>query len=320
MAAVQQGMSQGALSEAIDPCHLPIHIDPALREIDIPAWEGLPFAQVRQQFAIDYQCWKQRPHQFQMCHPKSDNFFPVLNLYERAAQFWQRILPRHRGQTVLIVAHGGTNHALISTAIGLAPQYHHRLQQSNCGISILDFPPAQPPHLRSLNSTHHLSETLPKLKEGKQGVRLLLLPIDPEAHDEAIIQQLAEQMRSTPIDLCVSTRFPQAKWAIDQILAHHPSTLRFETLKTDFLQDWQQTIARRTADSTQLVTGLAVTHIAQIQRLIARAIGLADSQSIALEPGNLNILHYSSIHHPPVLQSLNFNSLAFVSLLQEALV
>ena len=43
--------------------------------------------------------------------------------------FWQKVLSKHQGQTILIVAHGGTNRALINTAIGLQPD--NRLGSSN---------------------------------------------------------------------------------------------------------------------------------------------------------------------------------------------
>lgn len=330
IAAIQQGMQSSSADGLPDQLssprqEVPIYADSALREIDLPIWEGLPFAEVRQRFAIDYQRWKRQPHQFWMCRFEAnqsesdqsgqsmpdDGFFPVLDLYDRASHFWQRILSRHRGQTLLIVAHGGTNHALLSTAIGLAPQHHHTLQQSNCGISVLEFPEHRSAQLRSLNSTHHLNEALPKLKEGKRGLRLLLLPLDPDAnYPTAAIQSLAHQLQSTAIDLSVSATFLQARQAIDQMLQHHPNTLQFETVAVDFLQSWRHMIANRTADSDQLVTGLVVTNAQQIKLLIADAIGLSHdrAQSIYLRPGDLSILHYASMQYAPVLQSLNSNS------------
>lgn len=37
-----------------------------LRETDLPAWEGLAFQYVRENFSQDYHHWKQRPHEFCM--------------------------------------------------------------------------------------------------------------------------------------------------------------------------------------------------------------------------------------------------------------
>lgn len=34
---------------------------PIVAEIDLPAWQGLPFQYVREQFADDYRTWKECP-------------------------------------------------------------------------------------------------------------------------------------------------------------------------------------------------------------------------------------------------------------------
>ncbi len=80
-----------------------LHIDQNLKEIDLPAWNGLSFKYVREQLAEDYRCWKERPHEFQMSNEIDDNSpvsnsvatlvkpqnFPVQNLYRQAQKFWQ---------------------------------------------------------------------------------------------------------------------------------------------------------------------------------------------------------------------------------------
>ncbi|HEY9802844.1 MAG TPA: histidine phosphatase family protein [Leptolyngbyaceae cyanobacterium] len=116
-----------------------IFISDKLRENHLPSWEGLAFQYVRETFPELYQIWKQRPHEFWMEIDDKTRFYPALDLYKRVQEFWQEVLPRHIGQTLLVVAHGGTNRALISTALGISPEYYHCFQQSNCGISIVNF-------------------------------------------------------------------------------------------------------------------------------------------------------------------------------------
>jgi phosphoserine phosphatase len=116
----------------------------ALKEIAMPDWEGLSFKYVRQNFELDYQCWKERPHKFQM--QRSDQFigslatlaepfFPVLELYSQAEQFWEEILPQHLDETILIVSHGGTIRALIGTAIGMNSKSFHTAVELWCQCS-----------------------------------------------------------------------------------------------------------------------------------------------------------------------------------------
>ena len=140
----------------------PITVSHELREIDLSIWEGLTYDYVRQHYRDAYECWQQRPHEFKLSNTYGYHF-PVSDLYERVQKFWTHTLHRHPGKTVLIVSHGGTNHALISTAVGISLQHHHSLQQSNCGISTLDFS-EQGVQLTQLNQTTTIREILPKLK------------------------------------------------------------------------------------------------------------------------------------------------------------
>jgi probable phosphoglycerate mutase len=150
-----------------------------LSEIDLPLWEGMLLQDVRDKFAADYHCWQQQPDQLVMMLPPEGTIkhFPVLALYEQAGQFWQEILPHHAGETILIIGHNGINRALISTALGISPSRYHAIQQSNCGISVLNFAGGlgQPVQLESLNQTAHLGEFLPSLRPNHQGVRFLLV-------------------------------------------------------------------------------------------------------------------------------------------------
>ncbi|BAY41409.1 putative phosphoglycerate mutase (plasmid) [Nostoc sp. NIES-2111] len=135
-----------------------IYISEKLRENHLPSWEGLAFQYVCETFPDVYKLWKQRPHEFWMEINNQTRFYPALDLYQRVQEFWQEVLPRHVGQTLLIVAHGGTNRALISTALGISPEYYHLFQQSNCGISIVNFPDGllTSGQLTMMNLNYHL--------------------------------------------------------------------------------------------------------------------------------------------------------------------
>ena len=312
------------LGTAIGQPH--IHVSAELREIDLPAWQGLPFQYVREQLTADYQCWKQRPHEFQMRVSAEEmatssergaavaiaaqpTTFPVLDLYQRAEQFWREVLPRHIGQTLLLVSHGGTNHALISTALGISPTHHHALQQSNCGVSFLTFAACDHSlaQLDALNLTIALGETLPKLKEGKKGLRLLLTPSD--SIQDGQCQQLSEFLQDISIDFSLSEALEPDHKAIDQILRHHPTTLHLQTLRQDFPQAWRQTLQTTPWLSTQLLTGLVVADASHIKHLLGQAIGLHTDQfwRLQIRPGTLSVVHYPSVEDRPVLQALNID-------------
>jgi len=296
-----------------------IHAD--LQETILPAWEGLSFDYVREHFADAYRCWKERPHEFYMplepiaSHSSSATatlaqslHFPIQELYDRARRFWQEILPRHSGQTVLIVSHSGTIRALISTALGIESDRYHTLQQSNCGISVLHFPDStcSSAKLEALNLTAHLGETLPKLKEGKQGLRLLCVPSQPA--DSSQSATLAELLRHTEIQFSLSEDTRDAQQAIDHLLQHHPRIVQLHVSRMDFYLSWQQAIAAQPNLSSQLVTGLVVARPSIVQPLLGQAIGLSVDQCWRLPLCSaLSVLHYP-FHHSPVLQALNYSA------------
>src|SRR5258708_37539085 len=119
---------------------LSLNTNDDLMEIHLPEWEGLALEAVCQQFPESHRIWSDQPHEFRMLAKSRSTFFPVRELFDQANRFWRDFVRHHAGQTVVLVTHGGTARALISTAVGLKPERFHSLQKSNCGISILEFP------------------------------------------------------------------------------------------------------------------------------------------------------------------------------------
>lgn len=303
----------------------PMVISNDLKEISLSLWEGLTYQQVKQQFASEYQCWQQHPAQFALpveaeqptavpVAIATKTHFPVQDLYRDARKFWHKILPRHAGNTLLVVSHSGTIHALISTALGLLPASHHSLQQSNCGISELVFsgPPelGQRVQLHQLNQTTALGESLPKLKVNKSGLRLLLLASDGLRIDHW--QHLAERLKMLPIDFCLSTDEGQP-W-IRRLMRNHPRVLCLGAQQSDFLQDWQQHLTCSRWLDESLMTGLAIAPATSIQKLLMQALGIFSDRGdhkvapshnyVVLRQGHFSVVHYPN-NHRPVVQSIN---------------
>jgi probable phosphoglycerate mutase len=216
-----------------------------LMEIDLPLWEKLRKQEVQEKFADDYLCWKERPHELCMVIPTAEGskkHFPVLALYEQAKQFWQEVLPRHQGGTILIVAHNGINRCLLCSALGISPAHYHSIQQSNCCINVLNFAGGwgEPVQLESLNQTSHLGDALPIPREGHRGLRLLLVRhgetewnrvsrfqggIDVPLNDNgrAQAEQAAEFLKNVPIDFAVSSPMLRPKETAEIALKYHPN-------------------------------------------------------------------------------------------------
>ncbi|MGF1482138.1 MAG: histidine phosphatase family protein [Cyanophyceae cyanobacterium] len=250
-----------------------------LKEIYMAAWQGLSYQYVKEHFAQDYRLWKERPDQFVLANPESKSrepCFPVLDLYEQAHRFWQEVLPRHRGQTILIVGHSGTNRALMSTVVGLSPERYHLLQQSNCGISILEFscPTLSSGRLKALNVTAHLGETLPKLKEGKHGLRLLWSAATSH------LDKFGQFLNQVDIDFVLSS--DRHSQRVGDLLS---SAVRLSYHDSIFMSTLFSQLLN---DERPLATGLVIGE------------ELYPLEPVLAPPQSLSVIHYPQIHVPVV--------------------
>ncbi len=216
----------------------------SLKEINLPLWEGISFAEAQAKFPKETEDWRNRPQDFCMQVPKGDEFepfYPVRSLYQQAKDFWQTLLSAHPGQTVLLVAHSAINRALISTAIGLGPEKFTSLHQSNCAISVLNFNNGweTPAQIESMNLTDHLGDPVPPMRSHYKGPRLLLVrhgetewnrqkrfqgQIDVPLNENGKLQgsKAAAFLKPIPIDAAVSSPLLRPKETAEMILQHHP--------------------------------------------------------------------------------------------------
>ncbi|MFS8117184.1 MAG: histidine phosphatase family protein, partial [Microcoleus sp.] len=154
-----------------------------LMEIDLPLWEGMLRQDAIDQFPEAYQQWQQHPDKFSMKIPSPEGeieHFPVLAVFASARKFWAELLSRHTSGTILVVGHNGINRALIATASEITPDYYQSIQQSNCGISVINFGFTDDQtesnkkiavQFESLNLTAHTGEKFPKPRDGHSGPR-----------------------------------------------------------------------------------------------------------------------------------------------------
>ncbi|PAX49829.1 histidine phosphatase family protein [Brunnivagina elsteri] len=217
-----------------------------LLEIDLPLWEGMVNSEVKEKFAEEYRTWHECPEKFVMqvaTETGNREHFPILALYKQAKEFWQELLQKHQGKTILIVGHNGINRALISTALGISPSRYHSLQQSNCAISVLNFSGGLDDNvqLESLNQTQHMGEIFPTLRPGHQGIRLLLvrhgetewnrqgrfqgqidIPLNENGKQQA--SKAAEFLKDVNIDFAVSSTMARPKETAEIILLPHANS------------------------------------------------------------------------------------------------
>ena len=167
-------------------------------------------------------------------------YFPILALYEQAKEFWQEILPKHRNQTILVVAHSCINRCLIQTANNISPAYMQHIYQSNCCINVLNFSSnlGEKAQIESFNQTQHMGQKLASLRPNHRGIRLLLVrhgetdwnqqgryqgQIDVSLNENGRLQseKVAEFLKDVAIDKVFCSSLLRAKETAEIILRHH---------------------------------------------------------------------------------------------------
>ena len=276
--------------------------DARLREIELHQWEGLPLEEIPRRFPEQFLDWRSRPGEFLMQSTNGEAQYPVRSLYSRVGLFWNHVLTTCAGKSVLLVTHSGTTRALIACALGLGTEHFHSFQQSNCGVSRLRFSPdSRQARLELLNDTAHLGELLPKLKEGRRGVRLLLIPVTDA--DPAEIRHFAAALQGVAIDKLLAAG-PIARLAAVGIFQRSADSCR--TIS-------EHAVEREVSEALQCDSGDQLRQVAivgpplTLRRVLQRQLGFSDSAAESLE---LNRLGITSLHHPgngvlPVLQAVN---------------
>ena len=111
---------------------LPVQHDEGLRERHFGRFEGLTFTQIDAQWPTDALRWRQRDPEFEPGGGESLQVF-----YRRCVDAADRLAHRHRGQTILLVAHGGVLDCLYRAATRAALNAPRSWQLGNATVNRL---------------------------------------------------------------------------------------------------------------------------------------------------------------------------------------
>ena len=120
---------------------------PALREMAMGRWDGLTAGEIRTREPHAFADWMARVGEFPFPDGES-----VPDLAARAVPAFETIAAAHAGQAIAIVAHGGTNRALLCHVFGLSLGRLLTFGQDYGGLTLLEAGP-RGWVLRRLNET-----------------------------------------------------------------------------------------------------------------------------------------------------------------------
>ena len=118
---------------------------PALREMSMGRWDGLTAVEIKRREPEKFAEWMAHVGEFPF--PEGES---VPDLEARAWPAFESIVDAHPGRAIAVVAHGGTNRALICRAIGLPLGRILALGQDYGALTVLERIEATW-HLRRLN-------------------------------------------------------------------------------------------------------------------------------------------------------------------------
>ena len=125
--------------------------DPGLAETDFGEWEGMTFAEVREQAPHLLKAWLGDP---EVAPPGGESFASVAR---RVAAARTRLLERHPEQTVVAVSHVTPIKTLLRQALSAPPEALYRMHLDVACLSRIDYYADGPSVVHSLNETAHLT-------------------------------------------------------------------------------------------------------------------------------------------------------------------
>lgn len=129
----------------------------ALREIAHGRWEGKKRAEVEQEYPEEYERYEHDPYSFAPVGGESG-----LAVTARALPALLELVTRHRDAAFVVVSHKATIRLLLSSLLGFDPRrYRDRLDQSPCGLNILDFKDPAHARLTLFNDVSHYATAIP---------------------------------------------------------------------------------------------------------------------------------------------------------------
>jgi alpha-ribazole phosphatase len=105
-----------------------------LRELNCGAWEGLTLSEVQSQRPQE---WAARLADLE--HFRAPGGESLGDLAARVLPAIREIVERHRGEEVLVVAHGGVNRVILLDAVGAPLSSMFSFEQQYCALNIIDY-------------------------------------------------------------------------------------------------------------------------------------------------------------------------------------
>lgn len=143
------------LAETLKPEYF--NVTPKLRESNFGLWEGMTVEEIKANYPDLFTRWRANPVSVRV--PQGE---PLRNLQIRAVEVVDEAMQKHSGKNILVVAHGGTNRAILAHFLGMELKNFWKLRQDNTSLNIVECHQGRT-FISLMNDTSHLTALKPAL-------------------------------------------------------------------------------------------------------------------------------------------------------------
>lgn len=137
----------------VDNTNKKVVIAPEIREINFGEWEGLTIQEIREKYPEIFKAWRTDKNESYICGGDCS----IHNAVSRAKNCIMDIVSKHKGQKIVIVAHGGIIKAGLIGIFEWDMTMYHKIALGNTCINTIVFNEELYPSLVGLNDTNHLN-------------------------------------------------------------------------------------------------------------------------------------------------------------------
>jgi alpha-ribazole phosphatase len=113
---------------------LKVKMNPQFNERNYGLWEDLTHEQISQRFPHIYKLWLQQPDKAVI--PQGET---IKQVQRRAVTALKELIVKHKGQTIVLVGHGGMNRTLLLYLLKMDLNDFWSLRQDNGAINMIEF-------------------------------------------------------------------------------------------------------------------------------------------------------------------------------------
>lgn len=125
-----------------------------IREINFGSWEGLTIHQIAEKYPEIFKTWRTDKEEASFVGGDAS----TRNAVNRALRCVMEIIKKHRGEKIVIVAHGGIIKATLIGLFNWDMSMYHKIALGNTSINTITFNDDFKPVIVSINDVNHLEE------------------------------------------------------------------------------------------------------------------------------------------------------------------